>query len=101
MSEHFMADANGDGLPVRVLYDGQAAIVKVWLTEFPDVTVTLDVVPEDDPDYTEKVYAQNVLIINLYQIILDLIEKGPMKITDMSHEPVTDESIQNWLNDAE
>lgn len=96
MDDMFAADPrNDDGLPVRILWDGRENIIRLWMRQYPDVAITIDVVPEDDPDYMDKVYAQNLLIVNLYQIIMDLIEGGAKAVTDLTGEgSVTDEEIR-------
>lgn len=100
MSEYFEA-ANGEdaAIPVRILWDGQEGIIRLWMTDYPDVAITIDVVPEEDPEYMDKVYAQNLLIINLYNIIMDMVEGGAIKVTDLSGEAkVSDADIAKLMD---
>ena len=98
--DRFVAKAESGGWPVKLLWDEVEGIVKVWFTDYPLVTVSIDIIPDDHPDYYEQVYAQNVLIMNLWDILMKIVEgDGVTKVTELGEaaSSPTDEAIRKLM----
>lgn len=101
--QYFRDMEGASGTPVRVLWDDHKGEVQVWFTDFPLAKITIDLIPEETEDYLEQVYAQTMLILNLYDILTRFSDpENITQVSDFSGEStVTDESIRAWLNQGD